>query len=80
MNDCFLFWRKLRTRTQYPCTPPPPPGRPSLGNRFPPQTGRPSRANTGDCKGGGGYLPLQQQKALTIQLFFSPIQFVRNKL
>ena len=26
MNGYFLFWRKLRTRTQYPCNPPPPPG------------------------------------------------------
>ena len=36
-------------------SPPPPPGRPSLGDRLPPPPpGRPSRANPGVCKGGGG--------------------------
>ena len=33
---------------------PPPPRRPSLGDRLPPPPGRPSRANVGDCKGGRG--------------------------
>ena len=37
MNGCFLLWRKLRIRTQYPCNPP---GRPSLGNRLPPPSTR----------------------------------------
>ena len=61
VNGCFLFWRKLRTRTQYPCNPPPPLGRPSLGDRLPtPPPGRPSCANAGDCKGGGGYLMCPQ--------------------
>ena len=36
-------------------SPPPPPGRPSLGDRPPRPPGRPSRANPGVCKGGGGY-------------------------
>ena len=37
-------------------SPPPPPGRPSLGDRLPPPPGRPSRATPGLCKGGGGYV------------------------
>ena len=41
---------------KYLCNPPPP-RRPSFGDRLPPPppTGRPSRANVGDCKEGGGY-------------------------
>ena len=39
---------------KYPCNPPPPPGRPSLGDRLPPPKPRtPPRANVGDCKGVG---------------------------
>ena len=38
---------------ELPLQSPPPPGRPSLGDRVPPPTGRPSHANPGVCKGGG---------------------------
>ena len=37
---------------EIPLQSPPPPG---LGDRLPPLPGRPSRANPGVCKGGGGY-------------------------
>ena len=40
---------------EIPLQSPPPPGRPSLGDRLPPPPGRPSRATPGLCKGGGGY-------------------------
>ena len=41
---------------EIPLQSPPPPGRPSLGDRLPPPPGRPPRANLGVCKGGKGYL------------------------
>ena len=39
---------------EIPLQSPPPPGRPSLGDRLPPPPGRPLRATPGLCKGGGG--------------------------
>ena len=39
---------------EIPLQSPPPPGRPSLGDRLPPPPGRPSRATPGVCKGGRG--------------------------
>ena len=53
---CLHGWRVPQFALKYPCNlPPPPPGRPSLGDRLPPPPGRPSRANPGVCKGGAGY-------------------------
>ena len=58
---CLHQWRVPQFALKYPCNPPPPPGRPLPGNRLPPPpTGRPSRANGGDCKGGGGYIEVLQ--------------------
>ena len=51
---CLHRWRVPQFALKYPCNPPPPPGRPSLGDRLPPPPGRPSRANPGVCKGGTG--------------------------
>ena len=47
-------WRVPQFALKYPCNPPPPPGRPSLGDRLPPPPPRrPSRANPRVCKGAG---------------------------
>ena len=48
---CLHQWRVPQFALQYPCNPPPPPGRPSLGDRLPPP---PGSANPGVCKGGEG--------------------------
>ena len=53
---CLHRWRVPQFALKYPCNPPPP-GRPSLGDRLPPPPGRPSRANPGVCQGGAGYPP-----------------------
>ena len=52
---CLHWWKVPHFALKYPCNPPPPPGRPSLGDRLPPPPpGRPSHANPGVCKGGKG--------------------------
>ena len=54
VHMCLHRWRVPQFAFKYPCNLPPPPGRPSLGDRLPPPPGRPSRANPGVCKGGQG--------------------------
>ena len=51
--SCLHQWRVPQFALKYPCNPPPPLGDCHLAT-VPPPSRRPSRANGGDCKGGGG--------------------------
>ena len=56
---CLHQWRVPQFALKYPCTPPPPPG-------------RPLRANVGGCKGGGGYsAPNAPKLVCTVILWYS---------
>ena len=63
---CLHQWRVPPFALKYPCNPPPPPGDRHLATVSPPPPpGRPSRANLGVCKGGGGYHTLPLNTSVT---------------
>ena len=51
---------------EIPLQPPPPPGDRHLATISPPPPGRPSRANPGVCKGGGGYICVDRSEGLVL--------------
>ena len=51
---CLHHWRVPQFALKYPCNPPPPPGRPSLGDRLPPIPPGDRRAQPWEFAGGGG--------------------------
>ena len=51
---CLRQWRVPQFALRYPCNPPPPPGRPSLGDRLPPPTRETVARYPGTLQGGRG--------------------------